>query len=71
MSVGAQRHRRTAGSSMQLLWRWGLLLATLALLCGRGAGFPALYEARYANSCSDHPTTAFGKVHDYTSTPDK
>lgn len=69
--LGRTTAHTTVAAIMQLAWRWHLLLATLALLCGHGTSFPALYEARYANSCSDHPTTHFGKVHDYTSAPDK
>ncbi|WIA15964.1 hypothetical protein OEZ85_012705 [Tetradesmus obliquus] len=34
-------------------------------------GYPAIYVARYQKNCTDHPASAFGKVHDYSSAVDR
>lgn len=45
------------------------LLAFLALL-GPAHAFPTIFVARYAKDCTDHPYADFGKVHEYSKTPD-
>lgn len=49
-----------------------LLLMLLALSqAAPSLSFPTIYVARYAKECTDHPSADFGKVHEYSQTPDR
>lgn len=58
----------TGSSTLQLRALWMLLM----LACLKHTfGYPAIYVARYQKNCTDHPASAFGKVHDYSSAVDR
>lgn len=40
------------------------------VLTAHTEAFPTIFVARYAKECTDHPYADFGKVHEYTKTPD-
>lgn len=47
------------------------VLLALAAVPQQAVAFPTIFVARYAKECTDHPSSDFGKVHEYTKNVDK